>query len=168
VFFFRKYFVSELTSPQDDQSVTWLTASWFVDELSSKLLKYSWELRLMEWGLLLVFVLEMNSNDLLRVGGTLNLTQLLTAGFEILHWNWVYKLESICWVCFNVYVKTCALLWEQTGGSSRVQHPQRPFDFTKYNTRHVALKIAYLGWDYQVHHICNFFYIICDCHIFRH
>jgi len=39
----------------------------------------------MEWGLLLVFVLEMNSNDLLRVGGTLNLTQLLTAGFEILH-----------------------------------------------------------------------------------
>nr|XP_006823806.1 PREDICTED: tRNA pseudouridine(38/39) synthase-like [Saccoglossus kowalevskii] len=25
----------------------------------------------------------------------------------------------------------------------------RPFDFTKYNTRHVALKIAYLGWDYQ-------------------
>jgi len=26
---------------------------------------------------------------------------------------------------------------------------QRPFDFTKFNTRHVALKIAYLGWDYQ-------------------
>jgi len=26
---------------------------------------------------------------------------------------------------------------------------QRAFDFNKYNTRHVALKIAYLGWDYQ-------------------
>ncbi|XP_041480426.1 tRNA pseudouridine(38/39) synthase-like isoform X2 [Lytechinus variegatus] len=25
----------------------------------------------------------------------------------------------------------------------------RPFDFTKYNTRHVALKITYLGWDYH-------------------
>ncbi|XP_012946059.1 uncharacterized protein LOC101858380 [Aplysia californica] len=26
---------------------------------------------------------------------------------------------------------------------------QREFDFTKYNTRHVALKVAYLGWDYH-------------------
>ncbi|XP_055864792.1 uncharacterized protein LOC106070325 [Biomphalaria glabrata] len=26
---------------------------------------------------------------------------------------------------------------------------QRIFDFTKYNTRHVALKVAYLGWDYN-------------------
>ncbi|PVD36686.1 hypothetical protein C0Q70_03672 [Pomacea canaliculata] len=26
---------------------------------------------------------------------------------------------------------------------------QRQFDFNKYNTRHVALKVAYLGWDYQ-------------------
>lgn len=26
---------------------------------------------------------------------------------------------------------------------------QRPFDFSKHNVRHVALKIAYLGWDYQ-------------------
>ncbi|XP_030843213.1 tRNA pseudouridine(38/39) synthase [Strongylocentrotus purpuratus] len=25
----------------------------------------------------------------------------------------------------------------------------RPFDFKKYNTRHVALKITYLGWDYH-------------------
>ena len=35
-----------------------------------------------------------------------------------------------------------------SGGKARQK--QRPFDFTKYNTRHVALKIAYLGWDYQV------------------
>ncbi|KAK3588349.1 hypothetical protein CHS0354_040106 [Potamilus streckersoni] len=27
--------------------------------------------------------------------------------------------------------------------------PQRLFDFSKYNTRHVALKIVYLGWDYH-------------------
>uniref|UniRef100_T1J741 Pseudouridine synthase I TruA alpha/beta domain-containing protein n=1 Tax=Strigamia maritima TaxID=126957 RepID=T1J741_STRMM len=26
---------------------------------------------------------------------------------------------------------------------------QKPFDFTKYNKRHVALKVAYLGWDYH-------------------
>ncbi|KAJ8320174.1 hypothetical protein KUTeg_001761 [Tegillarca granosa] len=26
---------------------------------------------------------------------------------------------------------------------------QREFDFKKYNTRHVALKVLYLGWDYQ-------------------
>ncbi|NXT84443.1 PUS3 synthase, partial [Zapornia atra] len=26
---------------------------------------------------------------------------------------------------------------------------QRPFDFSAYNQRHVALKIAYLGWGYQ-------------------
>ncbi|XP_074653890.1 tRNA pseudouridine(38/39) synthase-like [Tubulanus polymorphus] len=25
---------------------------------------------------------------------------------------------------------------------------QRPFDFNKYNTRHVVLKLLYLGWDY--------------------
>ena len=26
---------------------------------------------------------------------------------------------------------------------------QREFDFSKFNTRHVALQIAYLGWDYS-------------------
>lgn len=40
--------------------------------------------------------------------------------------------------------------------SDKVSLKQRPFDFTKYNFRHVALKIAYLGWDYQV---CIY---ICD------
>lgn len=38
----------------------------------------------------------------------------------------------------------------QVDGIRKTQRKQRPFDFTKYNTRHVALKIAYLGWDYQV------------------
>ena len=38
----------------------------------------------------------------------------------------------------------------QTDPDVKTQRKQRPFDFTKYNTRHVALKIAYLGWDYQV------------------
>lgn len=37
----------------------------------------------------------------------------------------------------------------QTDSGGKAQRKQRPFDFTKYNTRHVALKIAYLGWDYQ-------------------
>ena len=26
---------------------------------------------------------------------------------------------------------------------------QKPFDFTRYHKRHVALKMAYLGWDYH-------------------
>ncbi|XP_007431105.1 tRNA pseudouridine(38/39) synthase [Python bivittatus] len=29
------------------------------------------------------------------------------------------------------------------------KRPQRPFDFNAYGQRHVALKIAYLGWGYQ-------------------
>ncbi|XP_054853842.1 tRNA pseudouridine(38/39) synthase isoform X2 [Eublepharis macularius] len=29
------------------------------------------------------------------------------------------------------------------------KHQQRPFDFSAYGQRHVALKIAYLGWEYQ-------------------
>ena len=28
------------------------------------------------------------------------------------------------------------------------QASRRHFDFNRYNTRHVALKVAYLGWDY--------------------
>ncbi|XP_077998522.1 tRNA pseudouridine(38/39) synthase-like [Glandiceps talaboti] len=27
--------------------------------------------------------------------------------------------------------------------------PKRAFDFTKYNTRHIALKFLYMGWDYH-------------------
>lgn len=38
----------------------------------------------------------------------------------------------------------------QMDSGGKTQRKQRAFDFTKYNTRHVALKIAYLGWDYQV------------------
>jgi len=38
----------------------------------------------------------------------------------------------------------------QANADAKAQWKQRPFDFAKYNTRHVALKIAYLGWDYQV------------------
>ena len=41
----------------------------------------------------------------------------------------------------------------QTDSGGKTQRKQRPFDFTKYNTRHVALKIAYLGWDYQVNDV---------------
>lgn len=29
------------------------------------------------------------------------------------------------------------------------KRPQRPFNFSAYAQRHVALKIAYLGWGYQ-------------------
>lgn len=33
--------------------------------------------------------------------------------------------------------------------SGRPKPPQRPFNWSKHNKRHVALKIAYLGWDYK-------------------
>jgi len=42
------------------------------------------------------------------------------------------------------------VIFVQADSGGKTQRKQRPFDFTKYNTRHVALKIAYLGWDYQV------------------
>lgn len=35
------------------------------------------------------------------------------------------------------------------GGKTKQKPKQRPFDWAKYNKRHVALKIAYLGWDYR-------------------
>nr|XP_060643156.1 tRNA pseudouridine(38/39) synthase [Anolis sagrei ordinatus] len=37
---------------------------------------------------------------------------------------------------------------QTTLGKTR-RHQQRPFDFDAYGRRHVALKIAYLGWEYQ-------------------
>jgi hypothetical protein len=32
----------------------------------------------------------------------------------------------------------------------RKQWRERPFDFKKYHKRHVFIKFAYFGWDYQV------------------
>ena len=31
----------------------------------------------------------------------------------------------------------------------KIKYKERPFDFGKYNKRHVLLKFAYLGWNYQ-------------------
>lgn len=36
---------------------------------------------------------------------------------------------------------------DQKVGKAKLKN--RPFDWSKYNKRHVALKIAYLGWDYK-------------------
>jgi hypothetical protein len=33
---------------------------------------------------------------------------------------------------------------------SNKKYKDRPFDFDKYHKRHVFLKFAYLGWNYQV------------------
>ncbi|XP_050414475.1 tRNA pseudouridine(38/39) synthase [Patella vulgata] len=38
---------------------------------------------------------------------------------------------------------------QETNLSKKANKKQRPFDFKRFNTRHVALRIAYLGWDYQ-------------------
>ena len=51
------------------------------------------------------------------------------------------------------YCKCVLCVQVHTGG--KAQQKQRPFDFTKYNIRHVALKIAYLGWDYQVNYAAS-------------
>lgn len=32
---------------------------------------------------------------------------------------------------------------------TKKQNKQRPFDFTRYQKRHIALKMAYLGWNYH-------------------
>lgn len=53
-----------------------------------------------------------------------------------------YEIEFVCIVM-------------QMDSAGKAQKKQRPFDFSKYNTRHVALKIAYLGWDYQASQISN-------------
>ena len=34
--------------------------------------------------------------------------------------------------------------------NTKKKYKERPFDFTKFNKRHILLKFAYLGWNYQV------------------
>lgn len=38
---------------------------------------------------------------------------------------------------------------EISNGSGKSRENQKPFDMSKYTTRHVAFKIAYFGWDFQ-------------------
>lgn len=42
---------------------------------------------------------------------------------------------------------------KQESKSSATQHPKkrkdRPMDFSLYSQQHVAMKVAYLGWDYH-------------------
>ncbi|KAL5015313.1 hypothetical protein ScPMuIL_009583 [Solemya velum] len=59
----------------------------------------------------------------------------------------IHQLESHVKQLQNVVLKG------QKDGSSdqkgKNKKTQKEFDFEKYNTRHIALKVAYLGWDYQ-------------------
>ncbi|GFR97712.1 tRNA pseudouridine synthase [Elysia marginata] len=57
----------------------------------------------------------------------------------------VRQLEAHVTQLRNLVIKADG---SKTEGQGR-RKPQREFDFNKYNTRHVALKIAYIGWDYQ-------------------
>ncbi|RUS72416.1 hypothetical protein EGW08_019821, partial [Elysia chlorotica] len=59
--------------------------------------------------------------------------------------NRVRQLEAHVTQLRNLVIKAEG---SKTEGHGR-RKPQREFDFNRYNTRHVALKIAYLGWDYQ-------------------
>lgn len=38
---------------------------------------------------------------------------------------------------------------ENKAGKKKKTNVDRPFDFSKFNKRHVFVKFAYLGWDYQ-------------------
>lgn len=38
---------------------------------------------------------------------------------------------------------------EKPGTASSKSSKQKPFDFTRYHKRHIALKMAYLGWDFH-------------------
>lgn len=55
----------------------------------------------------------------------------------------VRQLESHVKQLRNVVLKG------QGEGQVKKKTKGREFDFKKYNTRHIALKILYLGWDYQ-------------------
>lgn len=55
----------------------------------------------------------------------------------------VRQLESHVKQLRNVVLKG------QGEGQVKKKAKGREFDFKKYNTRHIALKILYLGWDYQ-------------------
>ncbi|GFO26242.1 tRNA pseudouridine synthase [Plakobranchus ocellatus] len=59
--------------------------------------------------------------------------------------NRVRQLEAHVTQLRNLVIKADGSKIEGQGRKK----PQREFDFNKYNTRHVALKIAYLGWNYQ-------------------
>lgn len=38
---------------------------------------------------------------------------------------------------------------KKSGATSGKSRKQKPFDFTRYHKRHIALKMAYLGWDFH-------------------
>ncbi|XP_071945628.1 tRNA pseudouridine(38/39) synthase-like [Antedon mediterranea] len=45
--------------------------------------------------------------------------------------------------------KRCLSPQTEDNTNKKKKKKLRPFDFNKYNLRHVALRIAYLGWDYH-------------------
>ncbi|CAL1543678.1 unnamed protein product [Lymnaea stagnalis] len=61
--------------------------------------------------------------------------------------NRVQQLEAHVTQLRNIVLKQDDTSTASTDSQCR-RKQQREFDFKKYNTRHVALKIAYLGWDY--------------------
>ena len=68
----------------------------------------------------------------------------------------IYSCASIWYIAY-IILSMCIVQCVQVDSGGKAHRKQRPFDFTKYNTRHVALKIAYLGWDYQVHRFSNWY-----------
>lgn len=50
----------------------------------------------------------------------------------------------------NLLIKANSGVESEVVNTKRKPYRERPFDFNKYNKRHVLLKFAYFGWDYQV------------------
>ena len=54
----------------------------------------------------------------------------------------------------NKHIKQLKVLLDKANSKGNLDSKdcisQRYFDFSKYNKRHILLKFAYLGWNYQV------------------
>ena len=60
----------------------------------------------------------------------------------------------------NLLIKANSGVESDVVKKNRKPYRERPFDFNKYNKRHVLLKFAYFGWDYQVKHFWINIYVI--------
>ena len=61
----------------------------------------------------------------------------------------VSKMEEDLTLCHSPSCKGLDTNPKMKKAARGVSSGQKPFDFSRYHKRHVALKMAYLGWDYH-------------------
>ncbi|XP_046850164.1 tRNA pseudouridine(38/39) synthase-like [Xenia sp. Carnegie-2017] len=75
--------------------------------------------------------------------------ELLAKLTELEHQNKLLR-QHLTSVEKNMHTHLTPDNWENDKGKpSNLKKKRKGFDFSRYNVRHVALKIAYLGWDYH-------------------